>query len=218
MSLLALTKRWAELEDQLGKVEATKKRVISDYGTGDYVDADAFLNWKVKARSLISMACGKDSEHYQQFIKSEEPTIMGTSFDVMKRLRAVFLAAKEDYEGGYFNKFRNLVCADVFDSELDQAKSLFSAKYITASAIVAGVVLETTLRQLCSDAGIGVGKLERMNADLVKAGVYNTLVQKKITALAAVRNSAAHGKPEEFTEGDVNDMISYVESFVSLHL
>jgi hypothetical protein len=55
-----------------------------------------------------------------------------------------------------------------------------------AAAVIAGTVLETALRQLC---------LDRMNADLAKAGVYNSLMQKRITALAAIRNRAAHGKP-----------------------
>ena len=53
-----------------------------------------------------------------------------------------------------------------------------------------------------------------MNDDLAKAGAYNSLVQKRITALAAIRNSAAHGKPDEFSEKDVTDMISQVRAFV----
>ena len=54
-----------------------------------------------------------------------------------------------------------------------------------------------------------------MNADLAKAGVYNSLMQKRITALAAIRNSAAHGKPNEFTRDDVSAMIRDVERFVA---
>jgi hypothetical protein len=54
-----------------------------------------------------------------------------------------------------------------------------------------------------------------MNADLAKAGVYNSLVQKRITALAAVRNSAAHGNADEFTKEDVSAMIRDFERFVT---
>ena len=46
-----------------------------------------------------------------------------------------------------------------------------------------------------------------MNSDLAKAGIYNKLQQKRITALADIRNSAAHGKPEEFSGDDVIMMI-----------
>ena len=54
-----------------------------------------------------------------------------------------------------------------------------------------------------------------MNADLTKSGQYNSLVQKKITALAAIRNSAAHGNESEFATADVKSMIEDVERLVS---
>lgn len=57
-----------------------------------------------------------------------------------------------------------------------------------------------------------------MNADLAKAGVYGKLLQKRITALANIRNSAAHGHPGEFSADDVRDMIRDVERFVRENL
>jgi hypothetical protein len=133
-------------------------------------------------------------------------------------MRAVFLAAKEDFEGGYLNSLRNLVQAEVFTSELEQAEELLKSGYATAAAVIAGVVLETTLRDLCTARGIPHGKLDKMNADLAKDGAYNTTQQKRITALAGIRNSAAHGKPEEFTPADVKGMIEDVERFLAAHL
>ncbi len=79
--------------------------------------------------------------------------------------------------------------------------------------MVAGVVLETMLRTLCDLHGIAHSKLDKMNADLAKTGQYNTLMQKRITALAAIRNSAAHGSTGGFTAADVSSMISDVERF-----
>lgn len=46
----------------------------------------------------------------------------------------------------------------------------------------------------------------------------NKLQQKRITALADIRNSAAHGKPEEFTESDVENMIRDIGQFLATHL
>jgi hypothetical protein len=214
-----LAKRFGELVSQLESVEATKKYHQNEFGAGDYVDNNLFLNWRVKARNLISKACGVESEHYKQFVQSEKGhQMMETNFSILNDLKAVFLAAKEDYEGGYLNSIRNLIQAEVFGTELDQATELLSAGYRSPAAVVAGVVLETTLRQLCTDAGITTGKLDKMNADLAKAGVYHLLVQKRITALADIRNNAAHGHPEKFKDTDVSDMISYVENFVAEHL
>lgn len=169
-------------------------------------------------RSLISRACGSESEHLKAFSKNEDIGFYGTNLGTLEALRAVFVAAREDYEGGYLKSVRGLVQAEVFGSELDQARALRESGYIAAAAVVAGVVLETSLRSLCGAAGIAEGKLEKMNADLVKAGAYNVLAQKRVTALAAIRNSAAHGKTTEFTDGDVAAMIEEVERFVAAHV
>jgi hypothetical protein len=133
-------------------------------------------------------------------------------------MRAVLAAASDDYKGGFLIAIKNLIQAEVFDSELEQAEELLDNGYKLAAAVIAGVVLETTLRDLCSREGIPHGKLDKMNADLTKAGLYNKLQQKRITALADIRNSAAHGKPEEFSEQDVTNMIRDIETFVATQL
>ncbi len=209
-----LTKRFAELAVQLQQLEATRQAKHSEYsGRYEEVDPEQLLNWCVKARSLIVSACGKESEHFKSFMEGEQPTPYGDNYGIFKRVKAVFLAAKEDFEGGYLVSVRNLVHAELAGTELDQARELLDAGYGTAAAVVAGVVLETTLRTLCDRKGLPVGKLDKMNADLAKAGEYNSLVLKKITAVAAIRNSAAHGKPSEFTIADVKSMITEIERF-----
>jgi hypothetical protein len=171
------------------------------------------LGWRVKAKNLIRSACGTDHDHLDAFIKAEASGDFKGNYSTLKSVRAVFLAAKEDFEGGYLVSVRNLVQAEVAGSEIDQATELWDSGYITAAAVVAGVVLETTLRTLCEANGLPIGKLNKMNDDLVKAGVYNSLKHKSITSLAAVRNSAAHGKTDEFTDQDVKAMIADVQRF-----
>ena len=62
-----------------------------------------FLGWRVKARNLLLKACGAESEHYKEFERLEANPGMfaASSHSFMQRLKAVFLAAKEDYEGGF---------------------------------------------------------------------------------------------------------------------
>ncbi len=214
------TRRFAELAAQLDALLASKKQEYDELlGRSNMeIDSNALLEWKVKARSLLSHACGAESEHLKAFSKNEDTSFYGTNLGTLEALRAVFLAAREDYEGGYLKSLRGLVQAEVFGSELDQARALRESGYTAAAAVVAGVVLETSLRSLCVAAAVPEGKLEKMNADLVKAGAYNVLVQKRVTALAAIRNSAAHGKTGEFTDGDVASMIEEVERFVASHV
>lgn len=215
-----IKQQFEELDKQALQVEASKEvRHDEVFGGGEYVDNDLLLKWKVKVRNLLSKLCGEDSHYFKQFEKEEDSGIVGTTnFEIFKGLRAIFIAAKEDFESGYLSSIKTLVQVEVFDSELEQAKELFSSGYFTAAAVIAGVVLETALRDLCDRNGISHGKLDKMNADLAKACVYNKLNQKRITALADVRNNAAHGKSNQFTAQDVDDMIRDVQQFLSNHL
>jgi hypothetical protein len=209
-------RRFDELCQQAETIDATKRLDNTGYRTDGYViDQNALLNWQVKAQHLISSACGEDSAHYRLFVENEQGGMYITNHEVFSKLRAVLLAAKEDYEGGYLNKLRHLIQAEVFDSELDQAKELFDSGYVIPAAVIAGVVLETGLREMCADNKVPTGKLDRMNADLAKAGVYSMLVQKQVTALAHVRNCAAHGKADQFSKDDVLNMIRDVPKILA---
>lgn len=213
-----LTQRFEDLEQQLSEVLGTKYYQKADWSSGDYVDHEMFLNWSVKAKHLIEKACGEKSLHAKEFEKKKQPLSMDSNYDVLVRLKAVFEAAREDFEGGYCESVKSLVQAELFDNELDQARQLLSNGYHSAAAVIAGVVLETTLRQLCVENSLPTSKLDKMNADLAKAGIYNLLMQKRITALADIRNNAAHGKSTEFRRDDVSDMIEKVEAFITDYL
>lgn len=210
--------RFEELEEQASQLESSKKVLRTEIiGGTNEVDSNLLLSWKVKVKNLLSKVCGEDSQHFKQFEREEKNRYYST-YGIFKAFKAVFLAAKEDFEGGYLSSIKTLVQAEVFDSELEQANELFSSGYYTAAAVIAGVVLETALRELCDRSGIPHGKLDKMNSDLAKAGVYNKLNQKRITAIADIRNSAAHGKQNEFTVQDVSDMIKDVSRFLADYL
>jgi hypothetical protein len=214
-----LAKRFVELEEQMKAVSATQHVTQSEmFGRSEYVDGEAFLEWKVKAKNLIVKVCGDTSEHYKEFIAREEPGGYETNLDQFKRVKSIFLAAREDFEGGYLTSVKTLVQSEVFESELEQAEELLKNGYHLAAAVISGVVLETGLRELCIRENIPHAKLDKMNSDLAKEGIYNKLQQKRITALADIRNSAAHGKPDEFTQEDVRMMIRDVEQFLAIQL
>jgi len=207
-------RRFDELLQQADHIEANKVRETGPYAMGEYsVDWNMLLGWRAKARQLLTTVCGSDSPHLVLFSENEKGGFT-TSYGLITRLKSIVAAAKEDYEGGYLNKLRNLIQADVFDNELEQAEELFGAGYHTAAAVIAGVVLETTLRQMCEDIGIQAGNLNKMSADLTRAEVLNKLQQKQITSLANIRNSAAHGKTDEFRANDVETMIRDVRRFL----
>ncbi len=213
--------RFGELQQQLEYIESTRHTERLEHLSNlevDMVDSAALREWKVKAKNLLIHSCGADSEHYKEFIEAEKPEVMDTSYEVLLRIRPIFRAAKEDYEGGYLTSVRSLVQAEVFNSVLEQAGELLLSGYHTAAAVIAGVALETALRELCDRNSIDHGMINTMNDSLAKAGVYNKNQQKRIIALAGIRNSAAHGKPDEFNSENVKSMIQEVEQFLAQNM
>lgn len=212
--------RFDELAIEIDQIEARKVKNSADYGSYTSVDDEKLDEWIIKAKSLISRTCGGDSEHLKAFRKAETPQQFDSNHDILKRLKPIFAAARSDFQGGHLASIRSLVQAELFDSELEQASELLGQGYKGPAALVAGVVLETSLRDLCDQQSpvIPHGKLDQMNAGLAKIGLYNKLQQKRITSIADIRNSAAHGKWTEFTEADVVDMIKDVQRFLSDYL
>ena len=184
----------------------------------DYVDSQKAEEWGVSSLSFLGRILGKDSEHYQRFFSFS--TELSTHHQA-ERAFAVLKAAFEDYKGGYLFDTQRAIQADVFDEFLEQATYFLKEGYFQVSAVIAGAVLEDTLRRLCVRENLPLSanpKLDVMNADLAKSGLYDKMIQKKITWLADVRNKAAHGKWNEFTEDDSEEMVRAVRRFVEDYL
>lgn len=207
-------RRFQELCQQADVIETSKKYERSPY-EGHFINQNELINWSVKVRHLLSMVCGTQSEHFKQFVTSEKVSMYTTNHEIFLKLRAVLEAAKEDYDGGYLNSLKLLVQAEVFDNELEMASELLATGYVPAAAVTAGVVLEAGLREMCVDNGLAIGNLNKMNADLAKTGVFNKLAQKQVTALADIRNNAAHGHYDQFSKEDVASMIKDVQRILA---
>lgn len=113
-----------------------------------------------------------------------------------------------------------MIEAELFDNFLEQAEHLLVSGYYQSAAVVIGCVLEDGLRKLCKSKNIEIPdkpRLDTLNAYLAKDGMYSKLVQKRITAIADLRNKAAHGQWDEFTKEDVEEMIFSVRRIMEEH-
>jgi len=109
----------------------------------------------------------------------------------------------------------------VFECSQGQAESLLASGCRGPKSVIVGCVLEDGLRRLCGHDQIKLTdqpNVELMNAELARQGAYSKLVQKRITASARIRNDAAHGNCDKFTEADVEEMVRYVRSFLEAHI
>jgi hypothetical protein len=184
----------------------------------DAVDAELSSQWGISCLNILGRVFGKESDHYVRFDSFYHHL---DDYTPVRRALGILKGAKDDYEHGFLFETRVLIEAEIFDDFLEQAEHLHKHGYIGPAAVVAGSVLEDGLRKLCLRNGFSLAaqpKMDTMNADLAKAGVYTLLVQKKITALADIRNKAAHGRWSEFKDQDVQEMLEQVRSFLAAYL
>jgi hypothetical protein len=97
--------------------------------------------------------------------------------------------------------------------------------YKDPAAVMTGCVLEEHLRQLCELNEIEVTfekdykfitkKANLLNSELAKKNVYGKLDSKNIIAWLDQRNSAAHGKFDNYNKEQVHTMLNGVTEFIA---
>jgi hypothetical protein len=134
------------------------------------------------------------------------------------RLHGILRALRADYDSGHLQTFQELIHADLFSDFLEMAEYLREEGYKDPAAVIAGGVLEEHLRKLCAKNAITLQitpKLETMNSELARVGAYNKNDQKAVTSWAALRNDAAHGNYNNYTDGEIKLMIAAIRDFIS---
>lgn len=175
--------------------------------------------WCISVLGLLERLTGRDSIHYKTLLEAQPNLDVHIMLeDTLLNCVAIYNSAKEEYLGGYLFSLRSLVEAEILSDGLEQAEEFLRTGYKDAACIIAGVVLETALRELCGLKNLPTGKLDAMNSELAKAGVYNKSMQKQITAWAGLRNDGAHGNWPAYTKEQVELMVAGVNTFIATYV
>lgn len=179
------------LQDFRGHFEVPKSRKEVTFAT--YRIQDALKGLRV-TRPL-----------YDEVIVDEKAAIAH-----FRQQAAILKAAQKRFDSSLF-EIRQLVQADLFDSEIDAARELLKSKFLRAAGAIAGVVLEKHLRQVCDDHGQKVLKKHPTLSDLNELLKANSVIDvpqwRFISMLADIRNLCDHNKQKEPTEQQVTDLI-----------
>lgn len=146
----------------------------------------------------------------------EKETVVGPEAAVphFRQQLAILKAVSARFESSLFD-IRQLVQADLFDSELAVAQELLKNGFIRASGAVAGVVLEKHLSQVAENHNITTRKktptISDFNDLLKQSDVLDTPSWRQIQRLGDIRNLCDHSKDREPTREEVQELISGVE-------
>jgi hypothetical protein len=210
-----ITRRFSELRTKGETMLAAKVVEFQDHEGNSFfkIPAGTYKEWATNVLNLLQRTFGESSVHYRHFADSYS-AFQGWVSSAEESF-GIFKAADEDFRGGYLFHIRSLAKAEVLADALSQAKELLQLGYKDPACILARVTLEATLKDLAAKYDIPEGKLDRMNADLTKAGAFNIAKQKQITAWAEIGNKAAHGEWAAYTSTDAAAMVQGVEALVA---
>ena len=131
------------------------------------------------------------------------------------RLQVLILqSAATRFESSLF-EIRQMVQADLFDSELESVKELNKQGFSRCAGAVAGVVLEKHLNQVTGNHDLRVGKpnpgINDFNEKLKSGDVIDVPTWRNIQRLADLRNLCDHDKDRVPSRDDVAELIDGVE-------
>ncbi len=151
---------------------------------------------------------GLSASSHGQTIVDREAAI--PHFDQQK---AIVEAAQARFKSSLFD-IKQLMQADLLDSELDAARELASHNFLRAAGAVAGVVLEKHLAQVCTNHGLTSSKkhptISDFNDALKNANAIDIGAWRFNQFLGDIRNQCDHGRTPEPTSVQIGDLIEGV--------
>jgi len=188
----------------------------------EVVDASMMVSWTTKCVNVLSSVVPRNSPNrsiIEDFQNHGEPKP-----ELVKYLVGRLSAIRDDFRDGFLDDAWSILTAEIASDYLTQAETLLHEGYHVPAAVLAGAVLEGSLRTECDNQAPPIptvtanGKPKTLNIyidDLKKASVYNEARAKELRAWADIRNLAAHGRPEEFTPQQVSNMLSGIQSLLA---
>ena len=229
----------AQVEKKFGKEEG--KKLLADlpkFGSGYqawYSEAKAVIRQilpdrlddfvrhyeKVKGRKTLSY----DTYRMEDYLQGLRVTgwngekVVGPDAGAphFEQQRNILKSASMRFESSLF-EIRQLVQADLFDSELEVANELAQKNFLRAAGAVAGVVLEGHLAQVCDSHKVAIAKkapgISDLNDLLKAASVLDVPQWRFIQHLGDLRNLCDHDKKIVPTPEQVRDLIAGVEKVI----
>ena len=203
-----LSKRFQELQD---KSDAMEIFVESDLR---YFQDSVWLSWATSAQSLIKNVFGENSPHYINFTDVMK-TCSGYP-EKVESLQAMFLSAKEAFEGGYVFDLELGISGEIFGDFVVLAKQSLADGHKDVAAVLASAALEDTLKRYAKVNGLNVegATMTQVISAIKSKGLVSGATKSLLDIMPRLRNYALHAEWEKVTEPNVNSIIGFVEQFL----
>ena len=198
---------------------------------GDGVDPDRVVYGSFETRTLNLARLILDKPEYQRILLEVEKSKRSLNVDTVEDILGILTGLKKAHESGLLEDMSRMIEANVTFDFMSQAEQLLAGERHKSdhvpAAVLAGAVLEDAVRRLCQrqvppietelQEG-GYRKLDWMISELQKCNLFNKPKSAQLRSWAAIRNSAAHGRFNEFNRAQVEQMIPGIETFLADYL
>jgi len=192
------------------------------------MDDVRFMTWRTSCVSIIEQLVSPSSPNWNRV-----RNFAGYAADeeLLKRGLAVVVAVRDELERGFLDGLGSHIEAALTGDYMGQAERLLGEgipgqhDHVPA-AVLAGAILERTLRMLCENHSPPIPTMKRndepfaMNAlidALRKTDAITETWAKQLRAWADIRNHAAHGRFDQFNRPQVEAMIPGIRRFIDEH-
>lgn len=207
-------------------------RILDELDDNQYLNKQdmARLNaWVIRSGNIIKNLCNNDDLYlttFNEVLFNCDFSFLGADEERgIPVILGIINGLYKDYSSGMLDNVRNLLRGEIFVDFLDMGEHLLDEGYKDAAAVIIGAVLEDSLREIALKNKIDIKKdngtsktINSLNQDIYKNKIYNSYTQKNITSLADLRNKAAHGRYDEYSEKEVKIMLLSVQDFCSKYL
>lgn len=188
--------------------------VVTGGMSGPYSANGQWRQWATSSQNLIRAVFGDASPHYRNFV-DVYTKCTGNMSDV-RGMKAIFLSAREDFEGGYLFDVELRVSGEVFGDFVVLARQALAEGFKDVAAVLASAALEDALKRYAAVNGLEVNeKTMQEVVNALKSGGLVAGAQKTLLdAMPRLRNAAMHAQWDKISEPDVSSVIGFVEQFL----
>ena len=208
----------------------TSDEVIIPLTQQELEEKQKLEGWNVNYLSLLDQIISPRSAH-RKLVDEKRERVANFSSTLNTRISRL-KGWKDDFLKGFLGDLGLEIEAAIAADYMGQAEQLLaegqSGKYdYVPAAVLAGAVLEKSLRTLCDKQSPPISTVHNNGKPLTlvplievlkKNNLFNELTAKQLRAWADIRNSAAHGKFDEFNRSQVDLMIQGINNFLATYM
>ena len=181
------------------------------------VDITLFSEWKVSCLNLLSQLPLIKNPYYSEFFgKVSNNTLSETNYGL-----GIITGLKEDIEKGSLQDSVSFIQTEIFSDFLAMAEHIFEQGHKDPPVMLAGAVLEDSLRKICIKNKISFpadSNIASLNHLLLQKEAYNKIIFKQVDTWKAIRDYADHADFDKYTRDQIKDFLSGIRKFIGEYL